>query len=442
MDYYKMGLELTKKLVSYDSVLKEYKENDLMPFGKGNYDVLNFFLNYAKGDGFTVKNIDNYVGYVEYGSGDEILGILAHLDVVPYKKEEWDSNPLELIIKEDRMIARGAIDDKGPLAASYMALKKIKDEGFIPNKRIRLIVGCDEESGSRCLERYIEKEGNIDLGFSPDANFPLIYGEKGIGSFDITSNNKDNVISYFDSGDRYNIVPSKAIFKLNVDLKNEFLSYLKENNYSGNIDGEIYEIQGKAAHGSLPQEGINAITLATEFISKYTDSKLAKYLHLYTSFDPFGEKFKFNMEDKYMGKTTSNLAILKLDDNGFKLGFNVRVCNNDNYELIEKSIKEINKEYNYNFNWLHKSDVHFVSPESKLVKTLMNSYQKVTNDYKNGPITIGGGTYAREFKNAVAFGPVMPGSPDTCHIANEYMMLKDFKDSIEIYYDSIKELAK
>ena len=139
-DYEQKSLELLKKLISYDSTLKSYKENGKEPFGKDLYDILNYLLSYGENDGFIAKNIDNYAGHLEFGEGKDILGILAHLDIVPYKKEEWDTNPLELTIKDGKMFGRGALDDKGGVVAGYIAMKMLLDEGFKPNKRIRLIV--------------------------------------------------------------------------------------------------------------------------------------------------------------------------------------------------------------------------------------------------------------------------------------------------------------
>ena len=112
------GIDLLKKLVSFPTVLDEYKENSDAPFGKSNKECLNYLLNKALSDGFKVKNIDNYCGYIEFGEGEELIGILAHLDVVPVKVSEWDSNPFELSIRDGKMYARGSIDDKCPLACS------------------------------------------------------------------------------------------------------------------------------------------------------------------------------------------------------------------------------------------------------------------------------------------------------------------------------------
>ena len=439
--YRDKALELLAKLISFNTVLDEYKPNSDAPFGEGNRACLNYLLDYAKKDGFSVKNVDNYAGHIEYGSGDEILGVLAHLDVVPFDASEWNTNPLELTIKGDRMFARGSMDDKGPLVTSYIAMKMLLDEGFKPKRRIRLITGCDEESGSRCLEHYLEKEARPDLGFSPDASFPLIYGEKGMMSFDVNMP-LDDVILDFDCGTRYNMVPSVAKMKLAINLDKEFLAFLNEFGYNGEIKDGYYVAYGKAAHAMCPEEGINAGFILFEFLAKNTDSKIAKFFSKYFLNDTWGKKLKIDAYDDEMKYLTINFAIAKVSDNTMRIGFNCRVPLNECLNTIKERLAIACSEFNYSYEVISESNRHYVAKDSELVKSLMKSYVDVTGDKVNEPITIGGGTYAREIGNAVAFGPMFVGREDVCHIANEYFMLEDFDKAVEIYYNAIYELTK
>ena len=126
------------------------------------------------------RNIDNYAGDFEFGQGDEVLGIFAHLDVVP-AGSGWDTDPYEPVIKDGKLYARGSSDDKGPTMACYYALKIIKELELPVSKRVRFIVGTDEESGWGDMDYYFAHNGlkDPDFGFSPDAEFPIINGEKG-----------------------------------------------------------------------------------------------------------------------------------------------------------------------------------------------------------------------------------------------------------------------
>ena len=252
------AMEVLKKLISFKTVLDEYKEDSDAPFGMENKKALEYILSVGKKDGFNVKNVDHYAGHIEFGEGDEILGVLAHLDVVPVNSEEWDFDPFTLRFSLGKMYARGALDDKGPLVASYIALKMLKDMGFMPKKRIRLIMGCDEESGSRCLKRYLEKEEKPTIGFSPDACFPLIYGEKAMTTYDILGDLSDDIIVSFTAGERYNVVPSYAEMELKEDYSKEFMAFLKEKNYQGEYKDSKYIAYGVASHAMNPELGVNA----------------------------------------------------------------------------------------------------------------------------------------------------------------------------------------
>ena len=436
------AIKLLSDLISFESVLDEFNPNSEAPFGLENKKCLEYLLNAAKKDGFIVKNVDNYAGHIEYGTGEEALGILAHLDVVPVKKDEWDSYPFKLDIRDGKMYARGAIDDKGPLVASYIALKMLKDNGFKPNKRIRLIVGCDEESGSRCLGHYFKHEEKPSIGFSPDAEFPVIYGEKGMMSYDIIGELNDDFILEFSCGERYNIVPSIAKMKLAKDLSKEYKEYLALNNYNGEIIDDYYIAYGKAAHAMCPQNGVNAAYILFDFLNKYTSSRIAKFMDEYFLFDVNGKKLGYYIYDDDMKHLTSNFAIVDIKNNKLRMGINCRIPVDSQAQVIKDCVSNATGKYNLSYEVINESKRHFVDPNSNLVKSLMKCYQEVTGDYETKPFTIGGGTYARELNTAVAFGPVFVGREDVCHIANEYMYEEDFYNSIEVYYKSIYELTK
>ena len=133
----------------------------------------------ARRDGFEAENIDHVAGVIRWGEGEKILGLLAHLDVVP-ATGEWDSPAFEATVRDGRLYGRGTSDDKGPAMACYYALKMLRDSGVTPNMQIHFILGTDEENSWRCMDRYFATEPMPDLAFSPDAEFPVINGEKGV----------------------------------------------------------------------------------------------------------------------------------------------------------------------------------------------------------------------------------------------------------------------
>lgn len=394
---------------------------DKLPFGSGNIKCLNHMLDLGKSHGFKSKNLDNYCGYIEYGSGKEMLGILCHLDVVDVNIDKWDTNPFNPVIKNNKIYARGAMDDKGPLMASFYAIKELKEEGFIPNKRIRLIMGCNEESGSLCMAHYKKLEEEPTISFSPDAEYPVIFGEKGILTIKI-SGTINSIIKEIHAGVKFNIVPDKASVTLKDGFKKEYI--------------------GKAAHAMNPNLGINAINLLVDDIKTRYNDIFINFLDKYFINDTKASKIGAESFDKDMLELTSNLAILDVLDDKFSMVINYRLPKDSDYDIIINNITNILNEYNFKLEVLDYMKVHKVDPNSFLVQTLLNSYKKYTNDTNALPISIGGGTYAKSFTNSVAFGIKLPNEMDTCHIDNEYVSIDTLKLSIKIMKDAIKELCK
>lgn len=192
-----------------------------MPFGEGAKKALDYALDLGNRLGFRTKNIDNYCGYIEFGEGKNLLGIIGHLDVVP-SGDGWDTPPFSSTIKDGKIFGRGAIDDKGPVVASLYAMKAIKDNIKI-NSRVRLILGINEEKDWKCIKHYKEKEELPTIGFSPDADFPCIYAEKGIATVYL----KDDFTKYKDypikisnidcNNNAINVVPKICNVTLDID---------------------------------------------------------------------------------------------------------------------------------------------------------------------------------------------------------------------------------
>ena len=441
-EYKNEALDMLRDIVKFKTVLNEYKPESDAPFGKENKECLNWFLKKAKEDGFNTKNVFNYAGHIEYGSGSELVGVLGHLDVVP-AVGNWTNDPFEAVIKDGKIFARGAADDKGPVIAAYFALKMLKDLNVKFNKRVRLIVGCDEESGSRCLHHYFKYEEMPAYGFSPDAEFPLIYGEKGFASFDVVGIlDNDSIINTWESGTRINIVPDVTKVTLKNDYSKEFQEFLNKNNYNGKIENNEYIIYGKNAHGSMPALGINSNTLMVEFIHSIKPCNFTNFYLNKLAYSHDGSKLDINYNYLDMGCVSTNPGIVNIKDNNILISVDCRVPSNDNFDEIKEKLSKATSEYNLSFKMYETVKSHYVSPDSFLVKTLYNSYKEITGDNINKPFTIGGGTYAKFIPNCVAFGPIFPGEEEAIHCPDEYLIVDSFVKCIAIYAKSIYELVR
>src|SRR5699024_386072 len=321
-------LEDLKELLRIDSVRNDDEATDEFPVGPGPAKALHKVLEIGKRDGFETKQLENWAGHIEYGDGDEILGVLGHVDVVPVGSG-WDTDPFDPVIKDGKLYARGSSDDKGPTMAAYYALKIIKDLDLPVNKKIRVIIGTDEESEWQGLAHYLENEKMPDLGFSPDGNFPIINGEKGNYEIDIetkASNEGDLTLVLFEAGLRSNMVPQDATAKIATEdpeaLRDAFDAFISDQPDEGNaeIDSQTVTLNvvGKAAHGSKPQSGVNAATYLAVFLNTLDlggDAKtFTNLVETYLHDDPYGEKLGVAQEDDVMGNLTSNPGVFRFED--------------------------------------------------------------------------------------------------------------------------------
>ena len=441
-EHKKSMIEALMKLVEIPSVLSAYDESSDTPFGKPIDDALKTMLEMAEEDGFVALNVDNHAAHIEWGEGKEVLGILTHLDVVP-AKGAWTRPPFEPYLKDGKIYGRGTMDDKGPTIAAYFAMKLLRASGFTPKKRIRLILGLDEETANRGIERYFSKEPMPDAGFSPDAEFPVIHGEKGLFSFDFEGKAMPGSLLHFHSGERYNVVPAKAtaVIEDSLDLSESFNQYLKSHGLKGNVQGNTYVLEGKSAHASTPEKGVNGAVHLALFLSEHIDHPYINLIANVFAFDHYGELTGIASNDDLLEALTLNPAVFRYSKEGALIGLNVRYPYSFDIEKAHHTLSKLAYKYHLKYKSKGRVSPHYVDSDDSLVTTLMEAYKHVTSDYDNPPFTIGGGTYARTLEKGVAFGLVMPGREDVAHQIDEHIFIDDFLKATAIYMEAIENLT-
>lgn len=436
-------LSKTKELLSFPSVLDTFDPTSETPFGVEINNALQYMIDLGKEDGFITKNINNYAAHIEYGSGKEIIGVLCHLDVVPTGDvSKWTNHPFSPTIKDGKIFARGSSDDKGPTMAAYFALRFLKEIGHVPNKRVRIILGTDEETAWRGIAKYFETEEMPEVGFAPDACFPLIYGEKGIISFDVTGKANGEELLTFEAGDRYNVVPEYAECTLSVDLSEEFTKHLSFNGLKGEYVDGVYKVYGKSAHAMQPNLGVNAAFILAEFLNKHIDNNFVKYICEFLTFDHLGEKLNIDHNDPELKEFTMNAAVFEYGEDEFKIGVNCRYPLGWDKDSATINLDASVRKYKFKYKILSDSPVHYVDKNDPFVKLLHDAYIKYTGDTETELVTIGGGTYSRALNKAVAFGATMPGRKDVAHQVDEYLHIEDLLTATAIYMESIYQLTK
>ena len=428
----------TVEILKFDSSMKPAEEG--CPFGQETAACLQYFLKLAEDMGFETHNYDNYVGEVVFGAGED-FAILAHLDVVP-AGSGWKYPPFGGVINDDvsaggvtgtKIWGRGAMDDKTPAIVCLYALKALKDEGITPNRTIKLIVGCNEESGWACIDHYNKVAKMPEEGFTPDANFPVIYAEKGILHFTASFPINDAPMSALNAGERVNMVCDNATAILTRKAGGKLVYFenpVAGTHFSYDNTTNILRVDGKSAHGSTPELGANALEALLYFLSTFHEDCKKAYDLLFN--DTTGLKA---LEDE-TGKLTMSPDLATFENGVLKVTTDIRFPATLPLETVTAKLNEFGVEYVIN----NYQPPIYNDPNGKLISTLVGVYNRITGKNET-PIAIGGGTYARALKNGCAFGPELNDEEATIHQANEYVTFDRIKLMSEVYYESIKAIS-
>lgn len=411
-------LELLGKLVAVPSVA-EHIEGSEYPYGKPCAEALDIMIKAADEMGFAVRNYEYRAGAADWSAemGAPELGILSHLDVVPVMAENWTSDPFTMIERDGNLYGRGTIDNKGPAVAALYALYAVRKAGVKLNKNVRLLFGCDEESGSSDIAYYLTQDKMPPMVFTPDGNYPVIHIEKGMIRFCFRKNISDPIIS-MNAGTVPNAVPAAAQALLKADS-----AALSENgklSVTSNSEGVTASYTGLAAHASTPEAGDNAITALMAALGEneaFADCKAISMLfpHGCTG----GEGLGIAKEDKDSGRLTCVLSMMSVEDGKLCGTVDIRYPVNITKEEILETMQARFSEYGFDMEVLLMNDPHCVPEESEFVQTLLSVYEEETGD-KGYCIAIGGGTYVHEIEGGVAFGAELPGWDYHMHGDDEF----------------------
>ncbi len=439
-------LESIRENVRIKSV-EEPSDGEGAPFGKGVKMALENALETARKLGLKTSNLDGYAGCVDYGEGDEMLGIICHLDVVP-EGEGWTYPPYGAEIAEGKLFGRGTMDDKGPAICAIYALAAVKEAGTELRRRVRIILGTNEETGWGCMNHYRKVERIPDISFSPDAEYPVVNSEKSIYHCDFSSSFKSRIT--VKGGTRANVVCGRCELFVPVDI-NEIqnkLAPVLEKGFTADLEamgeGTRIIINGLDAHASTPEQGKNAMQAAFALLCSLPlegeDERMAHILNCAFAFDMHGESMGLDVEDE-SGRLTLNPGVIDWDNNGIKqLSLDIRHPISLEQKTVLEHIEGALKEGDFKLISEKIQKGLYVSADSELVSRLLEVYEKRTGD-RLEPLAIGGGTYARAFPNAVAFGCERPGVPVPIHMPDEFIEIGDIAFNANMIADAIIALA-
>lgn len=427
------------ELVEIASVNNENEED--YPFGKNIDLALRKTLELCDYLGFrTFYDPLGYYGYAEIGDGEEMIGVLGHLDVVPAgKTDDWATPPFQATIKEGKMYGRGTQDDKGPILASLFGTKALMNLGITFKKRIRFIFGTDEETLWRCMNRYCEIEEIPTMGFTPDSTFPLVYAEKGLLQFHLEGKNETSL--RLKSGNAFNAVPDSAQFA--GEKKNELEAVLKELGFAYEKNEQEIVVIGKSVHAQVPEKGVNAINRLLMALKRIGySSKTIDFINDLINEDPYALNIFGTCEDEASGKLKFNVGKIELNEDVERLAIDIRIPVTMDKNMIVNTLSQTAQQYKLEYKEFDYLKSIYLPKDSFLVKTLMNVYQEVTNDTVSEPISSGGATYARAMENCVAFGAVFPYQVKTEHQPDEHIELEEMFKAMLIFSKVIYDLTR
>lgn len=417
------------------------------PFGKEVRSMLDMALADCEQMGFKTQSFDGYIAHADLGEGsdEDALAILAHLDVVP-EGDGWKYPPYGAVIENGRMYGRGTSDDKGPAVAALYAMKAVKDAGIPLRRKVRLILGCDEESGWEDIAHYNKVATMPRMGFSPDASYPIINIEKGICRLElygVLSNEGLQVIA-FNNGERPNVIPGRASALVVGDAATvaQAEAAAKKLDIPAEVQltdkGVSITVTGISGHAAYPETARNAngemLLLLRELGVQGDLRLLADKIGL----DYKGEGLEISVSDGISGYLTCNLGIIRADEGGVYATLDIRYPVMTNPDMIIKNVSASLP--GMRVEAMEVKEPHHVPAGSELVQNLLDAYHEVTG-YERKCLYTGGGTYARSLQEGVAFGASFPQDEDLAHQANEYADIEGLYKNIKIFALAIVKLA-
>ena len=441
--YREQFVETLREWVKIPSVKGEPEEG--APFGREVRNMLDRAMADARELGFPVRDFDGYACDITLGGAEEKIAVLGHLDVVPVG-DGWTKPPFEGLVENGRMYGRGTNDDKGPSLAALFAMKAVKEAGIPLKKSIRMILGCDEESDWEDMHYYGEHERIPDVGFSPDANFPLINTEKGMLCLELRAPEAAAGLKILKlaTGDRINVIPGecRALVAGGREIADKVDDYADRTGLSYTAEvtdrGVLMTAVGIPGHSAYPEGKRNAIGMMLLLLKELGADGPIATLADKVGMEHDGRSLGCACRDEISEELTCNMGILKLENGKWFCTLDMRCPVTADQEKLKAAAAsglqgfEIATEV--------QKPPHHVPADSELVSSLLAAYEEETG-LEGKPMSTGGGTYAKVLKQGVAFGALFPDEEDLAHQANEFEVIDRLMLAMKVYANALIRLA-
>ena len=431
------------------------------------------FKNYLKTEtdrlGFDFAD-HGWVVVIGMGKGEERVGIVTHGDVQPVDPSKWKKSPfvLDQTSEPGKLLARGAEDDKGPIATALYAMKALKDQQLPLSKRIELYVYMGEESNWQPLVDFLKTHEPPQMNITLDAEYPAVVAEKASGTIAVTFPKAGAVvpaageahIAAFGGGFFGSQIPEDASATIanatpGIEAQVRARGAQQEGmRYEFTRKGNELEVRahGVSAHSSKPEDGVNAVAMLADALAvrpwpNTTAGAAVNYLNELVGTGLYGEKFgTIAYRDSFMGPMTVAPTVIRQKEEGIEVSINLRRPRGKSIEQLTNEARAAIDGWQSRNLALANVTVRTGEPWQRLdapqLPVLMNVFSYFTGMKDPKPVAIGGGTNSRLFPNAVSFGPGMPGQVYTGHSEHEFITLKQLLLNLQMYTAVLAELAK
>jgi len=414
--------------------------------------------------GFDYQDL-GYTVLIGMGKQTDKVTVVTHGDVQPANASKWKQSPFVIDTSEPgKLVGRGTEDDKGAIATALYAMKAIKDKGIELDNRIELMIYLAEESDWGPLTEFMKTYDQPKYAVTIDASYPVVVAEKGWSliapTFNATSKQTGVYVSDVAGGAFKSQIPEDASLVLHnaseslIDSLKAKAKTLSDVEFSFKEQGEGLKItvKGMSAHSSEPESGVNAIAHLSELfkdvaLENNSDGQLIKFVNQLIGLDIHGKQFgNIAYEHKFMGPMTVAPTVIERDGNALTLAINARRPVGKDEDVLKQQINSAIKEWEtVNNVMLSKVDTVIGTPmlldNAPHAQKLLDIFKHFTGDKKADFVSIGGGTNAKLFDNAVSFGPSMPGKRYTGHSEHEFITLEQLELNLRMYTAMMIELG-
>lgn len=408
--------------------------------------------------GLHFADVDGYVQEIWIGDAADSFGIMSHSDVQPVDAREWSHDPWSGKVKDGRIWGRGAIDDKGPIAAVMFGMRALLDRGVPLRRKILLLVGTDEESANEDVAHYLKVRKAPAQTIVVDSNYPVVCAEKGWGGLwlelprEKTAPTGDGwIVEEIQAGIASSIVPEKATAVLRAQGISAELTGLPAKVASERKDARVMvTARGRSVHSSLPHTGDNALMTLLVYLDGLRPlpnalALMAKFAAAHIGYDLYGRGLGIAHRDPFMGPLTVSGTLFETTPEAAKFTVNLRVPKGIATARIEKEIdariETFQRAHKVKFGVRkYLEDALYQDPNSDFVERLLRVYNRVTGENRKAQ-SISGGTYAKRLPNALVFGPAMPGEEYLGHRPNENISIATLSKNLEILTETMAEFG-